>query len=82
MEISVRSIYFYQIRRVVPPRFMGPEESNGIVCRVSAGMLLRFQFGCNSLIDIDVLEIRIKSFQFGKTMAKPSAALLERPFPC
>ena len=33
MEISACSMYFYQIRGVVPPRFIGPAESNGIVCR-------------------------------------------------
>ena len=33
MEISARSIHFYQIRGVVLPRFIGPAESNGIVCR-------------------------------------------------
>ena len=33
MEIAARSIYFYQIKGVVPPRFIGTEESNGIVCR-------------------------------------------------
>ena len=82
MEISARSIYFYQIRGVVSPRFTSPEESNGIICRLSAGMLLRFQFGCYSLIDINVLEICSNLNKFGKTtcMAKPSTALLERSF--
>ena len=59
---------------------MGPEESNGIICRLSAGMFLRFQFGCYSLIDIDVLKIRSNLNKFGRTMAKPSTALLERSF--
>ena len=80
MEILARSIYFYQIRGVVPPRFMSPEESNGIICRLSAGMLLRFQFGWYSLIDIDVLEIHSNLNTFGKTKAKPSTASLERSF--
>ena len=45
VEIAARSIYLYQIKGVVTPRFIGTEESNGIVCRaISAGMLLRFQF--------------------------------------
>ena len=47
---------------------------------LSAGMLLRFQFGCYTLIDIDVLEIPNNLNKFGKTMAKPSTALLERSF--
>ena len=47
---------------------------------LSAGMLLRFQFGCYSLIDIDGLEIRSNLNKFGKNMAKPSSALLESSF--
>ena len=47
---------------------------------LSAGMLLRFQFGWYTLIDIDVLEIRSNLNKFGKNMAKPSSALLERSF--
>ena len=43
-------------------------------------MLLRFQFGWYTLIDIDVLEIRSNLNKFGKNMAKPSSALLERSF--
>ena len=47
---------------------------------LSAGILLRFHFGCYSLIDIDGLEIHSNLNKFGKNMAKPSSALLERSF--
>ena len=47
---------------------------------LSVGMLLRFQFGWYSLMDINVLERCSNLNKFGNTMAKPSTASLERSF--
>ena len=58
---------------------MGPEESNGIVCMAF----------CRDVTKISIwllqpnrhrLEIRSNLNKFGKNMAKPSSALLERSF--
>ena len=47
---------------------------------LSAGMLLRFQFGWYTLIDIDVLEIRSNLNKFEKTIAEPSTANTRKVF--
>ena len=55
---------------------MGPEESNGIVCRAFCRDVTKISIW----IDIDGLEIRSNLNKFRNNMAKPSSALLERSF--
>ena len=61
---------------------MGPEESNGIVCRAFCRDVTKISIWLlqPNTSTIDGLEIRSNLNKFGKNMAKPSSALLERSF--